>query len=103
MNGTRFRRFARKFLCAAIQIVMVVGTVAMAAYLMSRTDCGKVVTHELVKGLAGGIVGGLVVGMFLAVQKRGVKSKSPRTFVRGLSRIRIFTSSHPATGVAYTR
>lgn len=68
-----FMRFARKFTCIAIQIVIVVGTMAMSAYMMSRTDCGKVVTHELCKGLIGGIVGGLAVGTFLAVQKLGTE------------------------------
>ena len=64
------KRSGRKVLCIGIQIALVVGTVATGVYLMTRSDCGKVVTHELLKGLAGGLVGGLVVGTFLALQVR---------------------------------
>ena len=65
------KRFNRRMACVAIQVLIVVGTAAMGAYLMSRSDCGKVVAHEMGKGLAGGIVGGLVVGAFLALKKIG--------------------------------
>jgi hypothetical protein len=66
-----WKRNGRRLACVAVQCVMVVGTVAMGAYLMCRSDCGKVVTHELLKGLAGGVIGGLAVGAFLAVRKLG--------------------------------
>jgi hypothetical protein len=66
-----WKQFGRKMFCVAIQVVMIVSTVTVGAYLLSRSDCGKVVTHELCKGLIGGVVGGLAVGAFLAVNKLG--------------------------------
>ena len=66
-----WKRPARKTVRVAVQCAMVVVTVAVGAYLMTRSDHGKVVTHELLKGLAGGVIGGLAVGAFLALQKIG--------------------------------
>lgn len=68
---TFWSRNARTMACVAVQVAMVVGTVAVGAYMLTRSDSGEVVKHELLKGLAGGVVGGLAVGTFLAVNKLG--------------------------------
>lgn len=64
-----FARHARKLACVAVQVAMVVGTVAAGAYQLTCTEGGEVVKHELLKGLVGGVVGGLAVGAFLAANK----------------------------------